>query len=438
MTSTKIVFISLFIGTCIFLSIVTSSFLKKDNFSQSTAKASLPPVTEAEEELQDQPLYHTLIEGQLLPGDTLGKSLARAEEISPGVRQAIVSYLANCLDLKRLKPSDNYRIYLDEHGELLRCEYESGPLDHYSVKKIDDNFESSKDNINLEVKVSMAQGIIDSSLFEAFQQQDINPSAVYAFADIFSSKFDFNTETQENDSFQMVYEKYYKNDEFIGIGKILYGRYQQDNGNVMEAYLYGSDKVVESYFDSEGNDLGTSFIKSPLPMGRLTSKFTMRRKHPILGVVRPHLGVDLAAPVGTPIMAAAEGKVAFIGTKGGFGRQIILTHPNGYKTHYGHLSRFLKGLKKGSFVKQKQTIGFVGSSGMSTGPHLDYRLEKNGQFMNPFSVKFKPRLSLDGEELAVFNNKIKNLARLIETTTGPDTLYVRQLIITPEDKLSIL
>ncbi len=428
----KTILLCLTISVCVLLTLFASVNIDQEDIATGTAIASLPPVEDK------QPLiFSTQLSGELQSGDTLGQALKR-HDISSTVRRQILSNLSKCLDFKQLRPQDKYRIFLDEQGNLIRCEYESDPLTLFSVTRNKDSFIAEQDAITIDVKVFQAEGVISSSLFSAFAKQNLKAKLIYAFADIFSSRLDFNTELKKGDEFKLIYEKYFKDGKFVGLGNILYASYRQKDGLAHEGYYYSSNKTPGAHFDSNGQELGTSFIKSPVPMGRLTSKFSWNRKHPILGVVRPHLGVDLAAPVGTPIMAAADGKVAFIGRKGGFGRHIILSHASGYRTHYGHLSRYRKGLKKGSIVKQKQTIGYVGSSGLSTGPHLDYRLEQTGQFLNPFSQKFKPKSILAGDELAGFRQQTSTLAAFINSPPQNSILSVRQLTVQPEEKITML
>jgi murein DD-endopeptidase MepM/ murein hydrolase activator NlpD len=164
----------------------------------------------------------------------------------------------------------------------------------------------------------------------------------------------------------------------------------------------------------------------------------MRRKHPVDGVVRPHLGVDLAAPRGTPVMAAADGKVEYVGRMGGFGKTIILRHHGGYKTYYGHLNGYKKGLKISSTVAQKEIIAYVGSTGISTGPHLDYRIQHNGVFRNPFGIKFRAKTILQGEELELFGREILQTAELFNTNTDKKILQVKNVILYEDHTISFL
>lgn len=298
-------------------------------------------------------------------------------------------------------------------------------------------YESNRLPVDIQYRLVTIQGQIQTSLFDTFTALGENPQLIYSVADIFSSKVDFNTETRKGDSFTVMVPKYYKEDVFLGYGKVLYASYKQTS-RTLQAYFFQEENDPGSggYFDENGKDMGTSFIRSPVPFGRVTSRFTFRRKHPILGVVRPHLGIDLAAPIGTPIMAASDGKVAFAGRKGGFGKQIILKHPNGYKTFYGHLSRFAKGLRKGRYVKQKEIIGYVGSTGMSTGPHLDYRLQHNGVFKNPFKVRFQPKKVLKGESLQALNSLIQQYAGYLQS--GNPVVMVKNITIDKETTISLL
>lgn len=415
--------------------------------SPSPAIASVPETyrdSSLEKELSvvptmPEPVYLE-ITGNIKPGDTLSKSLSRQKQISSSVRQQIISNLSSCLDFKRLKPGDKYTVILDEDNQLIRCKYDAGPLHSYLVEKDannEDAFVGRQETVSLEMRTVHFEGQMQTSLFEAFLEIGEGSRLVYAFADIFASQIDFNTEPRAQDRFEGIVEKYYKNNEFIGYGNILYVKYEQQDGTEHEGFYYEGEDSHRGHFKREGEELGTFFIKSPLPIGRLTSKFTWRRKHPILGIVRPHLGIDLAAPTGTPVMAASDGKVVFIGVNGGYGKQVILSHAGSYKTYYGHLSRYGKGLKKGSKVSQKQIIGYVGSTGLSTGPHLDYRLKKRDQFLDPFGTKFKPRSFLSGDQLKAFQKEIENVALFLERKEK-SILTVEQKIIYPEDTITIL
>ncbi len=418
---------------CLILTIITPG-------PQSRTSHDLSPATTANASVPDNnpSLRHTELHGELRQGDTFSTSMQRLALPDQVIKQILIN-MKGCLDYRRLRPGDRYSVALDENNNLIHCNYESGPLDVYALQRTANGFIAEKLAVPIECHTERIEGVIDSSLFAAFSHYQVDSSLTYAFADIFSSRLDFNTETRKGDRFSVLYEKYYKAGSFIGYGRILIARYEQASGEVMEGFRYGDDHGVGgSFYDRSGEDLGSAFIRSPVPVGRISSRFTLRRKHPILGVVRPHLGVDLAAPIGTPIMAAADGKVLFVGRKGGFGKQVILKHNNGYRTYYGHLSRFKVGMKKGRQVKQKEIIGYVGSTGMSTGPHLDYRLAQNGVFMNPFALKFKPKSRIGKREMDSFQQQINLLAGLLDQATDKRVLQVRQMLIQPDQRIALL
>jgi len=360
----------------------------------------------APESVPEPPPPETIIiSGKLESGDTLDSSLKRCR-LEGDVRSAIIKALSGRLDFKRLDSNDSYEVVLDKQGDFLGCTYNASPLETYLVQVTPEGTTIKREAVHLHKEQVLLSGTIEGSLFGAFQKKVGDPKLIYAFADIFSSKIDFNTETRKGDRYVCLVDKYVKEDTMIGYGKIIYAAYIRTNGRAFEAYRYETPEGAHAYFNGDGEEVGTSFLRSPVPMARVTSRFTYHRRHPITGKISPHLGVDLAAPIGTPIMAAADGKVISIGRKGPNGRQIVLSHPGNYRTYYGHLSRYRKGLKRGDSVEKKEIIGYVGSSGRSTGPHLDYRIRHNGVFRNPFSLKFRPKSVLHGKTLAAFKREV--------------------------------
>lgn len=377
------------------------------------------------------------IRGELLAGDTLSKSFQR-HKVPAKARAQVFAYLEQAIDFKRLRPGDQYSIYIDENNELIQSTYEISALESYTIQSTADGYQIVRDKKILETRKMRISGEVSTTLFNAFPGEMKTPKLVYAFADIFSSRIDFNTETRSGDTFDLIVEEYYLFGEFIGYGPVLAGKYQRANGEIFEAFKYSPSKELDGYFDRDGNALGSSFLRSPVGIGRVSSRFSWRRKHPILGVVRPHLGVDLAAPHGTPIMAAADGRIVSLGTNGGFGKQIIIAHGNDYRTHYGHLSSFSRGLKTGSRVKQKQIIGYVGSTGLSTGPHLDYRMQHNGTFKNPFAIKHQPKAILKDTELAALRDSISSLIPELYTDNANPILAIRSLTLENDQRIALL
>jgi murein DD-endopeptidase MepM/ murein hydrolase activator NlpD len=378
------------------------------------------------------------ISGTLQKGETLSKAFSRTQ-VPAKVKALVIEQLGNHVDFRRLRPGNQFELSLDENDGLLHCFFQTDLLNTYSLAKTADGYTVTMQEIPLECRTVTISGHINSSLFASFKDLDERGKLLYTFADIFASKMDFNTETRKGDRFTLTFEKYFKEGQFIRYGNIIYAAYRrQRDEQPLEAFYYSSDITPGAFFDREGRELGTSFLRSPVPLARVSSGFTKRRLHPILGYARPHLGVDLAAPKGTPILAAGDSRVAFIGRNGGYGNQIILDHGNGYRTHYGHLSGFKKGLHKGSRIAKKSVIGYVGSTGLSTGPHVCYRFEENGVFKNPFAMKFKPQSELEGTEYAAFQQWVTGLAPLGEPFTEPRVVKVRHVTFSPDNPIGFL
>jgi len=434
------------------IAIVLLLLLSNGELSDSAIATPIAPVIENQETVavisstpdiisssatEISPPLHTEITGEIRQGESFSQAMTRLS-ITDSVRSGIINGFAETLDFKVLQPGDRFTILLDQDNSIAQATYSSGLLNiHILTRGEDGSYLANRQTVLLESRTERISGIIESSLYSAFATLGEEPKLIHAYADIFASKIDFNTETRSGDRFEVLVEKYYKGDVFAGYGRILVAGYQKADVK-FEGYRFSSEKTPAGYFDKNGEALGTWFIRSPIPFGRVTSGFTMKRKHPIDGVIRPHLGVDLAAPTGTPVMAAADGKVEYIGRKGGFGKTIILHHPGGYKTYYGHLNGYKKGLKKNTTVAQKEIIGYVGSTGISTGPHLDYRIQHNGVFKNPFSIKFKPKISLQNEELATFRQESAQTSELLNTNPNVKILQVKNVTLSENHTISFL
>jgi murein DD-endopeptidase MepM/ murein hydrolase activator NlpD len=281
-------------------------------------------------------------------------------------------------------------------GELVKFIFEVSPTEVYEIEKDAQGYVARKKDIPLETYLVKVIGEIRSSLFEAMDAAGEQDQLTVSFAEILAWEVDFYKDVQEGDRFKVIVEKVYKENQFIRYGTVHALEYQSGNW-VVRGIEYQND-----YYQENGTSVRKAFLKAPLRFNRISSRFSRARKHPILGGVLPHYGVDYAALPGAPIWAVADGVVVLCGWNGGYGKQVVLRHMNGYKTHYGHLSRYGPGIKKGVRVKQKQVIGYVGSTGLSTGPHLDYRLEKDGRFRNPLRESFPAGAPIREGELERF------------------------------------
>lgn len=403
----------------------------------------LPADTSQEEtagsrEVFSWPEEYTQIDGRLQAGDTLNKALRRSG-LDAATSREVINALDGQLDFRSLRPRDRFELIVDEAGVLVEYRYQSGPLEVYRVhRNADHGLEAERMAVSLERRTKKIAGQVNSSLPGAFQPHGESPRLAYAFADIFASRIDFNVEIRRGDSYQLVFEKYYRDDEFVGYGRLLKARYQRVNGEVLEAFYYETPETA-SHFDAEGHELGASFLRSPVPMARVTSGFTYARRHPILDTTRPHLAVDLAAPHGTPVMASADGRVVFRQRDGGNGNIVTIDHGNGYRSSYAHLSRFGEGLRVGDRVRQKDIIGYVGATGLATGPHVCYRIQKNGRYVDPMGLEFTPRSVLEGAELAAFREHTREISQLAAALADDEqVLKARHITVDPDQRLTML
>lgn len=276
--------------------------------------------------------------------------------------------------------------------KLVKYESLGDPSNVLTVQRAsgdDSAWTAAQGPLDAEVRQRVASGIIKGSLFVTADALGLDDALIIHLADLFKWDVDFNLEVREGDSFAVVFEERVYDDPHLGdrpaFAGILAAKFV-NRGSEHVAVRFGEDSP--DYYDENGQSLRKQFLKSPLAFGRVTSRFSLSRAHPVTGVSRPHLGIDIAAPTGTPILATADGTVRELGWKGGYGRHILLRHPNGYASEYGHMSRYAKGLKKGDKVRQGQVIGYVGSSGLSTGPHVHYGVMEDGKFKNPDKLKW--------------------------------------------------
>jgi murein DD-endopeptidase MepM/ murein hydrolase activator NlpD len=285
-----------------------------------------------------------------------------------------------------IRPGMTYRIQVDgKSGGVTLFEYAINDVEYLSVKKDFKGFKAKKITLPYQKKKTVIAGEIENNLIDAVGPGKEHMALAYDLADILAADIDFTTDLRKKDSFKMVVEELYVDGVFKGYGNILYARFI-NNGKKYEAVRYKLNGR-ESYFDASGKSLRKTLLRAPLRYRYISSGFTYKRMHPILKIFRPHLGVDYVAPQGTPVSTAGDGVVIAIGFKPQDGNQVAVKHGNGFTTYYGHLSRFKKRLRNGSRVEQGDIIGYVGSTGLSTGPHLDYRVKQNNKPVNPQSAK---------------------------------------------------
>lgn len=287
--------------------------------------------------------------------------------------------------LKDVYPGQPYKIIIDDKLQISKFTYWIDDNNILNIIRTESGFYASKRTIEYEKKILHIGGVIKDNLIESMGEEKETILLALNLSDIFAWDIDFTTDLRKGDIFKIVVESCYLNNEFKKYGNILAAEFI-NNGQTHHAFRFEHNGEVD-YYDDEGKSLRRAFLKAPLSFRRISSGFSKRRFHPILKIYRPHLGVDYAAPIGTPVSSVGDGTITFAGYKGQNGKLVIIRHPNSFRTYYGHLSKIKKGIRRGVKVKQGQVIGYVGSTGLSTGPHLDYRIKKHNRFVNPLTLK---------------------------------------------------
>jgi len=363
------------------------------------------------------PPAEKVILGELKRGESLSTSL-QSQGLSPALITSIIQTLHPLFDFQRSQPEDRYRLVLDGRGEIRGFTYQVGLLDSYEIRRVEGRLQAQRRTASLEGRRVLVEGTVEASLFEALEDLGEQASLVMDFARIFLWDIDFNTDLRGGDRFRMVVEKFYLGDQFVKYGRILIAQYE-NQGRIFIGIHFKDSKGNEGYFTPEGRSVKKALLRSPLEFNRISSRFTRSRLHPILGGYRPHLAVDYSAPRGAPVWAVADGSVASCGWSRGNGNCIILRHRMGLSTYYNHLSRFAKRIHKGARVKQRQVIAYVGSTGMSTGPHLDYRIKKDGRFINPLQKLTLPGIPVAKADQPRFLQARGELVGLLHKAPSP-------------------
>ncbi len=292
---------------------------------------------------------------------------------------------ANIHRLRKVYPGQPYKIIIDDNNRINSFIYWINDDSVLNIYRTESGFCVEKKAVEYEKRTLHLGGVIKDNLISSVGNSRENMMLAMQLSDIFAWDIDFASDLQNGDAFKIVAEGFYLNGEFKKYGNILSAEFV-NNGETYRAYRFEYAGKTD-YYDDEGKSLRRAFLKAPLSFRRVTSGFSINRFHPVLKIYRPHHGLDYAAPVGTPVSAIGDGTVVFAGKKGQYGNLVVIRHPNGYKTYYGHLSRFGIGIKSRTRVKQGQVIGYVGSTGLATGPHLHYEVRINNRPVNPVTVK---------------------------------------------------
>jgi murein DD-endopeptidase MepM/ murein hydrolase activator NlpD len=325
-----------------------------------------------------------IIPGRIKPNGILSSILIK-NGVSMSEIDQVVRNSGSVFDVRNVKSGNNYILFCDRDsiGRARYLVYEHDQTTSY-VFSFNDSLNITPFRKKITSEIKYASGTIETSLWEAMVNKGLHPSLAFELSEIFAWTVDFFG-LQKGDHFKVIYEELFIEEKSIGAGNI-YGAQFTWSGSTITAIPFIQDST-ESFFDIEGNSLRKAFLKAPLKFSRISSRFSANRMHPILRIRRAHFGVDYAAPLGTPVVAIGDGRVLSATNEGASGRMVKIQHNSIYSTAYLHLSRFGDGISRGTFVKQGQVIGYVGSSGLSTGPHLDFRFYKSGSPVDPLRVE---------------------------------------------------
>ena len=400
------------------------SAIPEQQLVSDTLVFELPPIQARDTQALS---FDNKVETRIQSGDTVASILSRLGVSEDGFMAFIASEPLTRKAARRLVPGRTVQASLNAEGGMNWIRYFHTPItendgkyqtEFLLISKQDDGlFVAEEVAADTDSQMHLAAGRINSSLFGATEGAEVPDGVTMQMAEVLGGKVDFLRDIRKGDEFRVLYETRSFEGRPTGSGRVLAVQYI-NNGKLVEAMWFAPEGQNGGYYDSEGKSMKAAFLRNAIPFTRVSSTFG-KRKHPIHKRWKMHNGIDFAAPTGTPIRATGDGVVEHIGSKGGFGKTIILRHPNNIKTLYAHQSRFAKGLKRGDRVAQGETIGYVGSTGWSTGPHLHYEFRVNNKPVDPLGIKMPEAVKLDNQQREQFmaqampwRNQLERIAEL--------------------------
>lgn len=355
-------------------------------------------------------------------GETLSHLLQRLgvaqEEIA-----AVLTTSRETKALGRLTVGRTVLARVTSTGRLISLQYLPTEDSLITLERVNNAFRAQESAIKPEVQQVTRGGAIEGSLFGATDAANVPDSIASQLAEIFSSDIDFHRDLRKGDRFSVIYESYTYQGSTIKTGRLLAAEFV-NNGQSYRAFYFRDPKGRDGYYAPNGQNLRRAFLKSPMPFTRISSGFSKARFHPVLKEWRAHRGIDYAAPTGTPIRAVADAVISFAGRQGGYGNLVLLNHQGPYSTAYGHLSRFAKGMKRGVRIKQGDVIGYVGSTGLASGPHLHYEFRVNGVQKNPLALKLPNAYPLASQYRNLFARTVQPLASSLDVARNSRTAFL--------------
>jgi murein DD-endopeptidase MepM/ murein hydrolase activator NlpD len=367
-------------------------------------------------EIEKEPYWESV---KVKSGDNLALIFKR-KRLSPQMLYNIMALGEDTAILKHIRPGQEIR-FLFEDGEFEALQYDVDLTDTLYIKKLGDIYSADLLEKELETRVKTASGTINDSLFLAGKKSGLTDNMIMQMINLYGWDIDFAMEVRLGDQFHVVYEERYKDDEKVQDGPILAAEFI-NRGKSFTSVRYTHADGHTDYYAENGNSMRKAFLRTPVKFSRISSRFSLVRKHPILNRIRAHKGVDYAASTGTPVKAAGDGVIKLATRKGGYGRAIIIQHGGKYTTLYGHLSRYGRGIKRGKHVEQGQIIGYVGMTGLATGPHLHYEFRVNGVHRNPLTVKLPKAMRIPDDLMAEFKLQTEPLLAQLSSITNNATV----------------
>ncbi|HTU67694.1 MAG TPA: peptidoglycan DD-metalloendopeptidase family protein [Steroidobacteraceae bacterium] len=389
---------------------------RPDDVTVVAAQPAPAPVVADSPAPQEASLAFSTIEVVVNRNDTMDRLFRRFE-----LNLSDLATLRNLPELRsqvdKLRPGELLR-FMHRGGELVGLERKLSDSETLKVTRDETGFVSDVLENPLETRTRTATATIDSSLFQAAADAELPERVAFELAEIFQYDIDFVLDIQAGDRFTVVYEELSQDGVPLRSGNILAAKFVND-GREYRAVRYVDAQGHGEYYSPDGRSLRKAFIRTPVEFSRISSRFNSARKHPILNRIRAHKGVDYAAPVGTPVRAAGEGRVKFLGQQGGYGNVLELEHGSGVVTVYGHLSRFAKNLRRGQRVELGQVVAYVGQTGLATGPHLHYEYRVRGVHKNPQTVPLPDAAPISSDDQDRFLASTADLVNLLDLPAGP-------------------
>ncbi len=362
---------------------------------------------------------------QIKAGDTLASIFSNAG-LNASTTYQVVKLNKQTKKLSQIRPGQSISILKNPENTLIGLKYQPDLTQTLHIKRQQDqSLTSELIHHPLAPIPTFKSGEITSSLFLAAEKSNIPESVIMELAGIFGWDIDFALDIRKGDQFAVVYNELFKDGEKIRNGRILAAEFI-NQGKQYKAVYYTDPKGESGYYSPDGKSMRKAFLRSPVKFSRISSRFTRKRWHPVLSKWRSHKGVDYAASRGTPIRASGDGKISFKGTKGGYGKAIILQHGGKYTTLYAHMSRYARGSRKGKRVKQGQIIGYVGSTGLASGPHLHYEFRVNGVHRNPLTVKLPAAEPINKAFKVHFDKKTRTYLSMLNLMDNKTMAQVKQ------------